>query len=134
VRRAARARATLIGRAFSVLALGALLVACTGPLSFLAASPKRGTIGAILAQTPDGRLYVREAPEGLGAARAGVQPGDEILLIDGRDVRQLSTEAVHRALAGSVGSPVKLTLVRGNSIVRVTVWRTEPVRAGTRPP
>ncbi|HLV66137.1 MAG TPA: PDZ domain-containing protein [Polyangiaceae bacterium] len=129
----ARARDTRARRVVGSLVFGALLVACTGPLSFLGSGPKRGTIGAILAQTPDRRLYVRGAPENLGAARAGVRPGDEILLIDGQDVRQMSADSVHRALAGSVGTPVKLTLVRGDSIVRVTVLRTELVRSGARP-
>lgn len=92
-----------------------------------------GTIGALLAQRADGTLLVRDAPIGLAAANAGVEAGDEILLIDGRDVRALSAEAIHQVLTGDVGSPVKLTLVRGERIVRVTLRRS-PARAPRRAP
>src|SRR5260221_13830749 len=74
--------------------------------------PERGTIGAALAQTPDQRLVLREVPPNLAAGRSGLQPGDEILLIDGRDVRELDERGVHHALGGNLGDPVKLTLLR----------------------
>jgi C-terminal processing protease CtpA/Prc len=88
----------------------------------------RGTIGALIAQTPDRRLVLREVPPNLAAARAGLQSGDEILLIDGRDVRELDPRGVHQALSGSVGDPVKLTLLRREGkldrVVRVTLHRS----------
>ena len=89
-----------------------------------ACAPQRGTIGAMLAQDRDGHLFVREAPRGLAAAEAGVRPGDEILLIDGKDARAMEAEAVHAALSGAVGSTVQLTLIRDGEIVRVTLKRT----------
>ncbi|HWA76249.1 MAG TPA: PDZ domain-containing protein [Polyangiaceae bacterium] len=90
----------------------------------LACTTQRGTIGALLAQRDDHTLVVREVPEGLAAAKAGLEPGDELLLIDGRDVRAMTPAAVHRVLSGEVGQPVKLTLVRGDRVLRVTVVRT----------
>ncbi len=36
--------------------------------------PPRGTIGAVVGQAPDGRLYVRETPAGLAAERPGSGP------------------------------------------------------------
>ena len=48
----------------------------------------------------DGRVTVREVPPGYPAAAAGVVAGDEVLLIDGRDVRGMSPEAIHLALEG----------------------------------
>jgi C-terminal processing protease CtpA/Prc len=105
-------------RAGTVLvAAGFLLGGCSG---------ERGTIGAVLAQTPDQRLVLREVPPNLAAGRAGLQPGDELLLIDGRDVRELSERDVHRALGGNAGDPVKLTLLRDGRVIRVTVRRTPP--------
>jgi len=89
-------------------------------------SPDRGTIGAVLAQTTDQRLVLREVPETLAAGRAGLLPGDELLLIDGRDVRELDSRGVHRALSGSLGDPVKLTLLRDGRVIRVTLRRTPP--------
>lgn len=93
---------------------------------------ERGTIGAVLAQTPDRRLVVRDAPVGLAAAREGLTAGDQVLLIDGRDVRRLSAEQVHLALAGDIGDPVKLTIIRGERVLRVTLHRTPARRLPTR--
>ncbi|HXK17110.1 MAG TPA: PDZ domain-containing protein [Polyangiaceae bacterium] len=88
--------------------------------------PERGTIGAVIAQTPDQRLVLRDVPSTLAAGRAGLQPGDEILLIDGRDVRELNQRGVHQVLSGEVGDPVKLTLLREGRVIRVTLRRTPP--------
>jgi C-terminal processing protease CtpA/Prc len=88
----------------------------------------RGTIGAVLGQRADGHLFVRQVPPKLAAAQEGVRVGDEILLIDGRDVRSMSIKEVHRALDGEVGDSVKLTLVRGDTVVRVTLRLTPAAR------
>ncbi|HVW30075.1 MAG TPA: PDZ domain-containing protein [Polyangiaceae bacterium] len=94
-----------------------------------------GTIGALLGQRPDGRLFVRETPPGLAAARHGVEAGDEILLIDGKDVRQMGERELYRSLSGDVGTTVKLTLVRGDAVIRVTLARTPaPPRASAKAP
>ena len=84
----------------------------------------RGTIGAMLARRPTGELAVHDVPKGLAAHDAGVQPGDQVLLIDGKDVRSLDPQQLHRALSGEVGEPVKLTLIRADRVVRVTLQRT----------
>ena len=85
-----------------------------------------GTVGAVIAQEPDtGRLFLRDVPPGLAASRAGLKPGDEVLLIDGVDVRAMDAKQIHAVLTGDVDTPVKLTLVRGDQILRVTVKRTE---------
>jgi C-terminal processing protease CtpA/Prc len=94
----------------------ALMVASCGP--------KLGTIGAILGQSPDGSLTIRDTPEGLAAERAGLEPGDQILLIDGRDVRAMDSATVHQYLSGAIGEPVKLTVLRGDEVIRVTLRRT----------
>ena len=80
---------------------------------------------------------VREAPKGLAAERAGVRAGDEVLLIDGRDVRGMKPETLHRILGGEVGERVKLTLVRGERVLRLTLLRSPAPRgpaASTRAP
>jgi len=87
---------------------------------------QRGTIGAVLGQQNDGRVYVRDAPPGLGAERAGLRPGDEILFIDGVQARKMTPNQLHQALSGPLGEPVKLTLIRNGKVMRVTVTRTEP--------
>jgi carboxyl-terminal processing protease len=82
-----------------------------------------GSIGAILAQSRDGRVVVRDAPAGYPAASAGIGPGDEILLIDGRDVRRMSPEQIHLALEGDVGSTVRLTVLAQGRIERLALAR-----------
>jgi len=113
---AGRAGATVIGRWLGAALLVTALADC---------GPAKGTIGAVLSRGPDGRVFVREVPDGLAAAQGGVAPGDEILLIDGRDARALGPKGLHEALSGNVGERVKLTLVRRGEVVRVTLNRTK---------
>jgi len=101
-----------------------------GAVLLFGCAPDRGTIGAVLAQTNDQRLVLHEVPPNLAAGRAGLKPGDELLLIDGRDVRELDERGVHRALSGQLGDPVKLTLLRDGRVIRVTVRRTAPPKKG----
>ena len=115
-------------RRWVLLFLASLVAGCAA---------QKGTIGAMLGQRSDGRVFVREAPPGLAADKAGVREGDEIILIDGIDVRQLDERRLHQALSGEVGDPVKLTILRNNSVVRVTLQRTpagRPKQKPTNPP
>lgn len=98
--------------------------------------PRKGTIGAVISQEEtSGRLFLREVPEGLAAARKALKPGDEILLIDGVDVRFMTEPQIHAALVGEVDSPVKLTVIREEQVLRVTLQRTEarPMRKSPKP-
>ncbi len=102
-------------RLWHAFSIGLLLGACAS---------ERGTIGAVLGQSAEGKLTVHEVPKGLGAAKAGLKPGDQILLIDGIDVRTLDDRGVQQLWTGDVGDPVKLTVVRGSEVLHVTVERT----------
>jgi carboxyl-terminal processing protease len=102
-------------------------------LSLAACAAHKGTIGAVLGQKSDGRLFVREVEPGLAAERGGLASGDEILLIEGRDVRSMTGNEVHRVLSGEVGQAVKLTVVRGDEVLRITLRRT-PARRRTSTP
>lgn len=119
-------RPAAAGDVLLVPLLAVLLIGC---------SPARGTIGAVLGQQNDGRLFLRQVPAKLAAHEQGLRPGDEILLIDGKDVRGMTPEEVHRHLSGDIGAPVKLTLVRGDDVIRATLARTPATRdprSGTR--
>jgi len=112
--------------AHSVFSLGALFLgAC--------AAQDKGTIGAVLAKSDAGRVFLREVPPDLAAGKAGLQVGDEVLLIDGIDVRQLDPKAIHRLLSGDVQQPIDLTLVRDDQVIRVTLRRTQSRRYRTDP-
>lgn len=69
----------------------------------------------------------------MAAGQANLKPGDEILLIDGLDVRRLDPEQINALLTGDVGSPVKLTVIRQEQVLRVTLKRTEAHRLGKKP-
>lgn len=90
---------------------------------------ERGTIGAMLRRDRDQRLFVYDTPPRLAADRAGIREGDEILLVDGRDVRTFDDRALHRILSGDVGAPVKLTVIRDDEVLRVTLKRTPAPRS-----
>jgi C-terminal processing protease CtpA/Prc len=111
-----------------------VLATATGAILALSGCvPQIGTIGAMLGQRGDGRLFVRDAPAELSASAEGLEEGDEILLIDGRDVRKMSDDELHHALSGDVGSRVKITAVRGDQVLRVTLTRSAAPRSPNRP-
>ena len=108
------------GRVACALAFAAIATSCGHRL---------GSVGAVLAEDHDtGALHVRDVPTGLAAAEAGLVPGDELIMIDGRYVRELDSLAVRRLLRGQPGERVVLTVVRGYEVRRVEVTRT-PLRA-----
>src|SRR5262245_42671104 len=80
-----------------------------------ACGPKwQGSIGAMLGKdNRDGRVYLRQVPAGMGAERAGLSEGDEIVEIEGRPARDMSPNEVHAALQGEVGTKVNLKVARG---------------------
>lgn len=99
---------------------------------YLSCAGTQGTVGAVFAQQDDGRLIVHEVPEGLAADKAGLRAGDEILLVEGIDVRQLDAKALHKHLSGDVGTTVRLTVVRGEEVLRLTLKRT-PAKKRPKP-
>lgn len=63
-------------------------------------------------------------PPGQGAERAGLEIDDEILMIDGKDVRAMSQDEVRRAVRGDVGSTLTVTILRNGEKRDVKVTRT----------
>ncbi len=98
------------------LALSALPLACGGAAV--------GSVGAVLGRDNETRaLIVRETPAGDAAEKAGLRPGDEIVMIDGLYVKDMSAKDVRARLRGEVGTTVRLTVVRGNAVRHVVVTR-----------
>lgn len=108
-------RAPAPKRASGLLAAALLVASCGGGGA--------GSIGAVLAREPSGELRVREAPDELSGAKAGLRAGDEIVAIDGQDVRGLSPEEIHQRLMGAVGTRVELTVAREGRLEKLSVTR-----------
>ncbi|MEZ4441101.1 MAG: PDZ domain-containing protein [Polyangiaceae bacterium] len=107
-------------RSIPRLFLVALVAACSSATP----APARGSIGAVLARdTETGAVHVREAPDGLAGASAGLVPGDRVKMIDGVLVDDLDAERVQTLLRGVVGTEVVLTVLRGDEVVHVTITR-----------
>src|SRR5579864_4688071 len=95
--------------------LAATLVVGAGPSP--AADNEAGTIGIRFVQAyweghPDkrGPLIVLQVVEGLSAAKAGVQKGDIVFAIDGKQVMgQDLSEIERKAIRGPVGSTIRLS-------------------------
>ena len=99
----------------ALLGIFLLLVGC-------ASEP--GTIGAALGKRADGRMFVRSTPPGQGAEQAGLLVDDEIVAIDGKDVKAMSEDDVRRAVRGDLGSTVTVTIVRDGQKKDVPVKRS----------
>jgi carboxyl-terminal processing protease len=83
-----------------------------------------GTIGAALGRQPDGRWYVRSTPPGQGAAEAGLLADDEVVAVDGKEVKGMREEDVRRMVRGDLGSTMTITIVREGRRQDVTVKRS----------
>lgn len=69
-------------------------------------------IGATVAQAPDGKGVIIQAPmEGSPAMRAGIKPGDRILKVDGVDATSWSVSEAVLIIRGEEGVPVILTVL-----------------------
>ena len=87
-----------------------------------------GSIGAVLGRDNQTKaVHVREAPPGMAAARAGLLPGDEVVMIEGYYVQDLTPKQIQSLLRGDPGTKVELTVVRNGQVRRVQLTRT-PLR------
>jgi carboxyl-terminal processing protease len=73
----------------------------------------------------DGRVIILSPIEGTPAARAGVQPGDVVLAVDGQDVSGLSIQQVSGKVRGPKGTLVTLLLLRGTETLELAIERDE---------
>ena len=84
-----------------------------------------GGIGAIIFKRPGEGVIINEAYQGSPAVKAGLQPGDMILSIDGQDVFNLESAECSERMKGKPGTSVnfKIRKVRSGDTVNVDVVR-----------
>jgi carboxyl-terminal processing protease len=79
-------------------------------------------IGAQLSDQDGKILIVKPLPD-TPASRAGVMPGDQIIAINGHSTDKLMSEAAVQIIRGNPGTPVVLTIRRGNKVLTVRLIR-----------
>jgi carboxyl-terminal processing protease len=71
-------------------------------------------LGIEVLQT-DGGLHIVTPIDDTPAARAGIQPGDDIIKINGTTIDPQNVDAMFKQLRGEPGSKISLTIVHANS-------------------
>lgn len=84
-------------------------------------------IGVELGGTGDAQIVIQAVTPRGPAALAGVTSGDILTAVDGQPLHMLDPGSVQALLAGNIGEPVELTLLRGSETLTVTVVRDEVV-------
>lgn len=102
-------------RALRELSL-ALLIGC-------GSTAMPGSIGVVAHREPTGRVVILEVPAGGAGARAGLEVGDEIVAVDGVDVKSMSKEDFQGAVRGPVGTKVTVDVRRDGLRHRIAVER-----------
>lgn len=75
-----------------------------------------GGMGSTIRKYPEDSLVTVIEPYKLSpAAKAGLEPGDKILLINGTDVKPLSADQCSKMLRGTPGTTLDLELIKGRS-------------------
>lgn len=69
-------------------------------------------IGAYVDTNDDGFFYIVRPIANTPAFRAGLEPNDIVIKVDGRDIQGLVTDEVVSIVRGPIGEPVTLTVVR----------------------
>jgi len=70
-----------------------------------------GGIGSYIFER-NGNVYISEPYEGSPAAKAGLKPGDRIMMLDGESVEGWSNSKVSEHLKGQASTPLTITVVR----------------------
>ncbi len=93
--------------------LSVLLLLLLCPALIIAAEKEFGSIGAQVVPTASGEVVVLQVVNNAPADRAGLQPGDLIVRIDGVPLKGLDFKTVTRQhLWGFIGEPVLVVWLR----------------------
>lgn len=73
----------------------------------------------------EGKLFVNEITEGYPAFKEGIQPGDQIMKINGADIKGKDRTQVSQLLRGPKGSSLDLLILRDGSLITKQLTRDE---------
>jgi C-terminal processing protease CtpA/Prc len=85
------------------------------PFGFIKAA-ELGSTGFQIDLTNKSKALVTTVDPGSPASKAGVQPGDEIVVIEGQPLTASKGEAATEMLFGKVGDQIKITVRRGQNV------------------
>jgi carboxyl-terminal processing protease len=71
----------------------------------------------------EGKLFVNEVNEGYPADKQGVRPGDQLIKINGSEVKGKERSQVSQLLRGPKGTPVELLMIRDGALLTKTLIR-----------
>jgi hypothetical protein len=74
-----------------------------------------GGVGASLRPAQDGNIAVNSVFEGGPAFMAGLEPGDEIVAVNGQAISGNSIDSVVQSIRGPIGTPVVISVQRAGS-------------------
>ncbi|SMC68058.1 S41 family peptidase [Pedobacter africanus] len=73
----------------------------------------------------EGKLFVNEVSEGYPADKQGLKPGDQLVKINGNEVKGKERAQVSQLLRGPRGSAVELLIIRDGSVMTKNLIRDE---------
>lgn len=73
----------------------------------------------------EGKLFVNEVNEGYPADKQGVRPGDQLVKINGNEIKGKERNQVSQLLRGPKGSSVELLIIREGALLTKTLTRDE---------
>lgn len=73
----------------------------------------------------EGKLFVNEVSEGYPADKQGLKPGDQLVKINGNEVKGKERAQVSQLLRGPRGSAVELLIIRDGSVITKSLIRDE---------
>lgn len=80
-------------------------------------------IGVTVTQEEDGYVHVLRVEAGSPALDAGMKSGDQIVAVEGQDIGGQTLDEVKNKIRGKEGTPVTLTVRRGEETLELTIIR-----------
>lgn len=72
-----------------------------------------GGVGALIQQLPKGYILISEPYENSAAVRAGLEPGDTIIAIEGESTKELSVADCSSRMRGIPGTQLNMRVIKG---------------------